>query len=721
MHLKRDKRITTRLSVFILLSAGLSMTACTGGGGGGGGAPVSPTAGITQPVVRITSVNENYDPNHAQEIYVHPGDVINLSSDILDGANDFKSSGDYVEDFIWSANDSDSDDCDLATEESSCRDKSNFQANDFGVSFYVPYNMGETIQISVTSHYSLAVDENGTPLQDRIVLRNADYKSGYEAPTTVVTNPDDYEYKTLNPDYALAGYGQWVWVDGVRYFVPSTFVDDDGEPWRPYRHGYWSWDTDRGWTWLSYDPWGWMTDHYGVWRYHENHGWIWLPFEDCHYEPHTVTWFNDGDHVGWYPYHQAYAQGYKQGREHGFRDGFEEGFRAGIHANDSQYHIGFSVVRQGDVTHANIYEVTRVSVIDRSLSISVMINSVNHNTCNNFPGGNRDHAREFIENHADHAPVTETYEAGEAGFLQPKGVRSVPEVYKRLAPQNSDLHKPSRLGTVREVSSQNPTRPIQEIAPTTNGKSIVTAPRVNDPSGKSHALPPRSTSPAQPEGRNPVTGSHPVHSAPRGPEPTPNLPVYNPGKPTPPPVTAKPAPEKPAPVKEPKPLPPEPTPKPRPVPQPAPRPAPAPAPRPEPSPAPRPGPAPRPEPTPAPRPAPAPAPRPEPAPAPRPQPAPRPEPAPAPRPAPAPAPRPEPAPAPRPMPAPAPRPEPAPAPRPQPAPRPEPAPAPRPAPAPAPRPEPAPRPAPAPAPRPEPAPRPAPAPAPAPGPTKPKK
>ncbi len=129
------------------------------------------------------------------------------------------------------------------------------------------------------------------------------------------------EHSQFDAVIALKGMGVWISIGSERFFKPQN-TDRD---WQPYQHGYWTFDADLGWTWVSYDQWGSVTEHYGVWRHHKTHGWIWLAFEDRRYRPHAVTWFDDGDYVGWYPYDSAYTAGYQRVSADGFDNGYWEG------------------------------------------------------------------------------------------------------------------------------------------------------------------------------------------------------------------------------------------------------------------------------------------------------------------------------------------------------------------------------------------------------------
>lgn len=106
-----------------------------------------------------------------------------------------------------------------------------------------------------------------------------------------------YPAPTFDPNIAVDGQGRWIIIDGVRYWSHYTYVVDQNDEWTPYQNGYWSWSEGYGYTWVSYDPWGWATEHYGVWRHHGVYDWMWLPFDDHHYEPSCVTFFDNGSFI----------------------------------------------------------------------------------------------------------------------------------------------------------------------------------------------------------------------------------------------------------------------------------------------------------------------------------------------------------------------------------------------------------------------------------------
>ena len=493
--------------------------------------------------------------------------MITLSADLFDPNNANQELGDSVEDFQWTASDG-NDTCDAALGINCLTDNggSNFSVSNYGVTFYVPYTITDSMMISVFSHNPNAIDSSGNSSQDVIILRNASYNPvSYTPPTLVITEPSAYPYDTFDPNFALAGQGRWIWIAGVRYFAPYTYTVADEDEWTPYRHGYWTWDDSLGWTWISYDPWGWVTDHYGIWRNHGDYGWVWMPFDDLHYEPHTVTWFNDDQHMGWYPYFPQYADGYVHGLNEGFNDGYWEGFNAGRNYGQAGYHYdaGYSIVNRRDVTHANISEVIINKTVINNNTTIVINNVTTNNSYNKTPGGDKTGARSFVEKTASApAPTTHTGTAstsGKATIIQPAPAHSVPTAYQQIA-NSAQTGKPKAVGTVAKVDPTNtdPHAVPQAIAPTTNGKGIAAAPRVIDANGKTvGTLPPKTKAPASPSPANPLTGAKPVH-APAAPAPTAPLPKVDPSKPTPPPVAAKPTPAKPAPKPAPKPIPPAP-------------------------------------------------------------------------------------------------------------------------------------------------------------------
>lgn len=224
---------------------------------------------------------------------------------------------------------------------------------------------------------------------------------------------------TVNYEQELEGQGNWVVIGDERYFVPDTKdYESQGVTWQPYQNGSWSYDEGQDWTWASNEPWGNVTDHYGVWRHHTEYKWIWLPFPDRHYESHTVTWFDDGDYIGWYPYHSTFAGMYRLDNRYGFDDGYWGGFAAVLSTNGSQFqfNMGFTLVPRADVITDNILD---VMVREQDLIFGYAYRAHQHDRIvrvGRYPGGQRMNSLAFIERYSRHkAP------RGRAGFEKSRG------------------------------------------------------------------------------------------------------------------------------------------------------------------------------------------------------------------------------------------------------------------------------------------------------------
>lgn len=102
----------------------------------------------------------------------------------------------------------------------------------------------------------------------------------------------DYDmfYDSLSP------YGSWLETPDYGYVWQPVVVRDSN--WRPYSRGRWA-CSDRGWTWISDEPFGWATYHYGRWTLLRGHGWIWVPGTE--WAPCWVSWRESGSHIGWAP------------------------------------------------------------------------------------------------------------------------------------------------------------------------------------------------------------------------------------------------------------------------------------------------------------------------------------------------------------------------------------------------------------------------------------
>ncbi len=469
-------------------------------------------------IVKITAINSNYDTNHSQEILVYPGQMITLSADLLDPNNFNAAVGDEAEDFAWSDG---ATTC--AANAQGCFDDSNgrFQRNDFGVSYYVPADMGAEVQLTVQSY------KNGYISQDRIVLRNqlAQTYQDYTAPVYMVSSAEEYrsrypDHDEFRPEYALAGHGRWITIDGVAYFSPSAYTLYEGETeWVPYRHGYWSWDSNQGWTWISHDNWGWYTDHYGAWRHNDIYGWLWIAFTDRQYQPHTVTWFHDTDgSIGWYPYFhnehfEKYSYVYAHGAEHGFSDGYWDGY------NSSRYHSGYTRIHGEDFAHADIahayygYPEQRNGSWDRRSQEIMMDRRVLVSN----PGGTRGEAsRTFVVNHT-HVNVTNIYVTNTTivhvnnrtvyvveNPVEKKGL--MPAQYQHMSQKDVRVAevKQGSIGSVTQVSA-NGKKTV--IATTSNGRAMVAAPVAKDAQGNRVVIAVKTTTRSQANANSPIAAT----------------------------------------------------------------------------------------------------------------------------------------------------------------------------------------------------------------------
>lgn len=93
----------------------------------------------------------------------------------------------------------------------------------------------------------------------------------------------------------LGAYGHWeVIAPYGRCWVPARVEAD----WRPYCNGHWL-RTERGWYWVSDEPWAWATYHYGRWDWRPEFGWYWVPHVE--WAPAWVSWHRCDGYVGWAP------------------------------------------------------------------------------------------------------------------------------------------------------------------------------------------------------------------------------------------------------------------------------------------------------------------------------------------------------------------------------------------------------------------------------------
>lgn len=121
--------------------------------------------------------------------------------------------------------------------------------------------------------------------------------AGREAGTFAQAN--DAQVATVDYQFfnnALSPYGTWF--ETAEYgsvWQPAACTDPS---WRPYSRGHWV-CSDRGWTWVSQEPFGWATYHYGRWALIQGGRWIWVPGSE--WAPSWCTWRSGDTHIGWAP------------------------------------------------------------------------------------------------------------------------------------------------------------------------------------------------------------------------------------------------------------------------------------------------------------------------------------------------------------------------------------------------------------------------------------
>lgn len=135
------------------------------------------------------------------------------------------------------------------------------------------------------SEKKIALDENELALAGREAARVL------EAPAEPSAPIDEAFF-----DEALSPYGTWY--ESAEYGSVWQPAASSDPTWRPYTRGHWV-CTDRGWTWMSSEPFGWATFHYGRWALLRNRGWIWVPGTE--WAPSWCTWRSGDSHVGWAP------------------------------------------------------------------------------------------------------------------------------------------------------------------------------------------------------------------------------------------------------------------------------------------------------------------------------------------------------------------------------------------------------------------------------------
>ena len=86
-----------------------------------------------------------------------------------------------------------------------------------------------------------------------------------------------------------------IWVRNEHFGY--AWVPQVSEPaWRPYRQGHWG-HGQRGYFWISHEPWGWAPYHYGRWTWLDDLGWAWIP--GTVFGGAWVSWSWGPSHVGW--------------------------------------------------------------------------------------------------------------------------------------------------------------------------------------------------------------------------------------------------------------------------------------------------------------------------------------------------------------------------------------------------------------------------------------
>lgn len=131
------------------------------------------------------------------------------------------------------------------------------------------------------------LNEKDRELAGREALESSDQRSLPDD-----TPAGDYRlfYESLSP------YGSWFETPDYGYVWQPAVVRNGS--WRPYMLGRWA-CTDRGWTWMSDEPFGWAAYHYGRWALCRGYGWVWVPGSE--WAPSWVCWRSSGSHVGWAP------------------------------------------------------------------------------------------------------------------------------------------------------------------------------------------------------------------------------------------------------------------------------------------------------------------------------------------------------------------------------------------------------------------------------------
>lgn len=133
------------------------------------------------------------------------------------------------------------------------------------------------------------VSSQTTPYGDDYYGDNYDDSYSDDQDLQGIDNPYDYYFHNR-----LQRHGEWIPIAGFGNVWRPLVVAS----WTPYTLGYWA-ASERGWMWVSYEPFGDIVYHYGNWGHLEGHGWCWFPGRD--WAPNHVSWADWQDGIGWYP------------------------------------------------------------------------------------------------------------------------------------------------------------------------------------------------------------------------------------------------------------------------------------------------------------------------------------------------------------------------------------------------------------------------------------
>ena len=155
--------------------------------------------------------------------------------------------------------------------------------------------------------------------EEELALAGREALAGWEPEPAPEEQQPVADYGTFYD--GLQPYGSWFGTPDYGYVFQPAVVIRDGS-WRPYTHGRWA-CSNRGWTWLSDEPFGWACFHYGRWVLLGRRGWVWVPGDE--WAPSWVTWREGGGYVGWAPLPPETMCW----REHGWGSGVEQEFGIG--------------------------------------------------------------------------------------------------------------------------------------------------------------------------------------------------------------------------------------------------------------------------------------------------------------------------------------------------------------------------------------------------------